>query len=175
MKVKILLKNIKEGDTITGTHYCIKSLYVSFDEASIYEKIVNHLKNQGCTIDQIEKFCKPKEYKEVISYAFGLNCSNYTFDKVQKFGVLDANIIFAMNEKGYINAKIQVIDKTLPNGKTVKVDAVNSYEQSTHEQEDDVEGWANEPTPIETKAQPEPIKDPFANSLNPADVQDLPF
>ena len=174
MKVKILLKNIKKGDTITGTHYCIKSLFVSFDEADVYEKIVKHLQAMGCSIEQIEKFCKPKEYKEVVSYAFGLNCSNFTFDRVDRFGILDAKIIFSQNDKGYVYAKIQVVDKK---------EQIDGYEPPTSLQDEEVEGWST-PAPaarttetptFQNAAETLPIPTPNFNSLNPKDVEDLPF
>lgn len=165
MKVKIIKKSIKEGD-----NYCIKSLYVSFTEPQIYEGIVNHLKGQGCEIDAIEKFCKPNDYNGAISYAFGLNCSNFTFERVERFGILDANILFLKNEKGYINAKIQIIDKK---------EQVKGYESP----EDEADGWlttapepkAPEPMGDGSKVEPAPTADAFVNSLNQNDVQDLPF
>jgi hypothetical protein len=165
MKVKIIKKSIKEGD-----NYCIKSLYVSFTEPQIYEGIVNHLKAQGCEIDAIEKFCKPNDYNGAISYAFGLNCSNFTFDRVERFGMLDANILFLKNEKGYINAKIQIVDKK---------EQVKGYESP----EDEADGWSSvapEPKAPEqmgdgSKAETNPIVDNFSNSLDPNAVDDLPF
>jgi len=170
MKVKILKKTIKEGD-----NYCIKSLFVSFTESNIYDGIVNHLKGIGCEIDQIEKFCKPNDYNGAISYAFGLNCSNFTFERVERFGILDANILFQKNEKGYINAKIQIIDKK---------EQVKGYESP----EDEADGWSSAapeikaPQPMgdgsKAEPMPTPIVDPFTamnNSLDPNAVQDLPF
>ena len=56
MKVKILKKSIKEGTTSGGMDYKIKSLFVSFTESEIYEKIKAHLKAQGCTQESIDKF-----------------------------------------------------------------------------------------------------------------------
>jgi len=106
MKVKILKKTIKEGD-----NYCIKSLFVSFTEEEIYKKIIAYLKSLGAAEDKISSFCKPNEYNGAVSYAFGLNCSNFTFDRVKRFGILDATVIFQVNDKGFINAKIQVIEK----------------------------------------------------------------
>lgn len=125
MKLKIIKKSVKEG-----SNYCIKSLFVSFQEEEIYDNIVNHLLSQGATKEQISKFCKPNEYNDNISYAFGLNCSNFTFDKVERFGVLDAKIVFGINEKGFINAKIQVENKK---------EQVLSYEAP----KSNVDGWAN--------------------------------
>lgn len=129
MKLKILKKTVKEGVTANGAEYSIKSLYVGFSETSIYEAIVSHLRGLVADDEMIEKFCKPNEYNGQISYAFGLNCSHFTFDSVDKFGILDANIIFGINEKGFINAKIQVLDRK---------EQVNSYESP----EDLVTGWS---------------------------------
>ena len=166
MKVKILKKTIKETE-----QYVIKSLFVSFTDSSIYAKIVANLKAQGCSIEQIEKFCKPNDYNGNISYAFGLNCSHFTFDRVERFGVLDANIIFSMNDKGYINAKIQIIDKK---------EQINGYE----EPEDTVTGWstlAPDVKEVQPLVSPNPLPPtPFEiaqnNSLNPNDApEDLPF
>ena len=174
MKVKILKKSIKEGDTIDGRHYSIKSLFVNFTDSAIYERIVVHLKAQGCTIESIEKFCKPNEYKGEISYCFGFNASNFTFDRVEKFGVLDANFIFSQNEKGFVNAKIQVVDKK---------EQINGYE-APEEREDEVDGWSIEapearstqPMGDGNKAEPNPIT-PFGIDPNSLDPQpdDLPF
>jgi len=168
MKVKILKKTIKETES-----YVIKSLFVSFSDATLYDKIVANLKAQGCSIEQIEKFCKPNEYNGNISYAFGLNCSHFTFDRVERFGMIDANIIFKQNDKGFINAQIQIIDKK---------EQINGYE----EPEDTVTGWSTpapeikavqpmgdgsmaEPAPI-TPMQPLEIL-----SLDPNAANDLPF
>jgi len=129
MKLKILKKTIKEGTTADGREYAIKSLYVGFSETEIYEQIVAHLKAMGGAEDMIEKFCKPNDYNGNISYAFGLNCSHFTFDAVDKFGVLDAKIVFAVNDKGFVNAKIAIIDKK---------EQVLSYQAP----EDFVDGWA---------------------------------
>lgn len=136
MKLFILKKTVKEGvSQRTGSAYKISSLFVKFNEKEIYDKIVEHLKGKGASIDQIERFCKPGEYDGEVSYVFGLNCSNYTFDRVEQFGVLDANVVFDINDAGFINAKIQVKDRK---------EMVNSYEPPA----DAVEGWTggNEPT-----------------------------
>ena len=136
MKLFIIKKSVKEGvSERTGNAYKISSLFVKFDEKEVYDKIVSHLQSKGATIDQVEKFCKPNEYNGEVSYAFGLNCSNYTFDRVEQFGILDANVIFDISDAGFINAKIQVKDRK---------EMVNNYEPPA----DAVEGWTggNEPT-----------------------------
>lgn len=154
MKVKILKKSIKEGDTIDGRHYSIKSLFVSFTDSTLYSKIVANLKAQGCSDEAIERFCKPSEYKGETSYCFGFNASNFTFERVEQFGILDANFIFSQNEKGFIDAKIQVVDRK---------EQVNGYEPPK-QMEEEVDGWS---LPGEDK--------PETNSLNPTDADDLPF
>jgi len=167
MKIKIIKKSIKEGLTSTGSEYCIKSLFVSFTESEIYEKIVKHLQGMACAQDAIDKFCKPNEYNGAISYAFWLNCSHFTFDRVERFGILDANIIFGQNDKGYVNAKIQILEKK---------EQINGYEAP----EEEVTGWSTQ-APESTK-QVEDVQTPIApvnlpnfNSLDPSVVNDLPF
>lgn len=162
MKLFILKKSVKEGiSERTGNAYKISSLFVKFDEKEIYGKIVEHLKGKGATIDQIERFCKPNEYNGEVSYTFGLNCSNYTFDRVEQFGTLDANVVFDINDAGFINAKIQVKDRK---------EMVNSYEPPA----DAVEGWTcgNEPA-----VEPANLSEQTSPSLPDADpaIDDLPF
>ena len=161
MKLFILKKTVKEGvSQRTGNAYKISSLYVKFNEKEIYDKIVDHLKGKGAGIDQIERFCKPAEYDGEISYTFGLNCSNYTFDRVEQFGTLDANVVFDINDAGFINAKIQVKDRK---------EMVNSYEPPA----DAVEGWTGGNEPTAKSANP---SDPGSWSLPEAEpTDDLPF
>jgi hypothetical protein len=173
MKLKILKKNIKEGEK-NGNSYSIKSLFVSFSESAIYEAVVSNLKAQGAPSEKIEKFCSPNEYNGNVSYAFWLNCSDFTFNNVDRFGILDAKIIFTYAETGFVNAKIQVVDRK---------EQVNSYQQP----EQAVEGWSSgNPTPSPTPevttppiGHPEnqffPPKAVDVNSLDPKDANDLPF
>ncbi len=161
MKLFIIKKSVKEGvSERTGNAYKISSLFVKFDEKEVYDKIVEHLQSKGATIDQVEKFCKPNEYKGEVSYAFGLNCSNYTFDRVEQFGTLDANVIFDRSDAGFINAKIQVKDRR---------EMVNSYEPPA----DAVEGWTGGNEPIAKFASPSEQPDPLLPKVDPTD--DLPF
>ncbi|NCB85590.1 MAG: hypothetical protein EOM44_14035 [Bacteroidia bacterium] len=157
MKVKILKKTIKEGTTAAGREYQIKSLFVSFTEEDVYNKIVAHLKAMGASEDMVEKFCKPNEYNGNISYAFGLNCSHFTFDAVDKFGILDAKVVFAVNDNGYINARIAIIDKK---------EQVNSYDAP----EDFVDGWAcGNPEPKHEQG-----SDPLGSPVVIPNLTDLP-
>lgn len=163
MKVTILKKTVKEGVSArTGSNYKISSLFVKFEDSKIYENIVKYLQGKGASIEQIEKFCKPNVYNEKITYAFGLNCSNFTFERVDTFGILDATIIFQINDQGFINAKILVKDRK---------EQVLGYEAP----EADVEGWAVEAPPahspeksawedIEREARAKLEADPFADS-----------
>lgn len=140
MKLTIIKKTVKEGvSERTGSPYRIASLFVKFDDRATYDRIVSHLRGKGATDEQIEKFCKPGEHNGKVNYAFGLNCSNYTFDKVEQFGELDANINFTINDAGFINAKIHIVDRR---------EQVNGYTPP----ESEVEGW-NIPAPaaVESK------------------------
>lgn len=143
MKVTILKKMIKEGvSPRTGNEYKIRSLFVKFTDSKIYDKIVAKLEKDGASIEQIERFCKPNEYKGEINYAFGLNCSKFTFERVQAFGELDALIDFKLNDSGFINAKIAVKDR---------IEQVLEYIEPTESAEEVVEGWATKtkaPAPV---------------------------
>ncbi len=142
MKVTILKKMIKEGvSPRTGNEYKIRSLFVKFTDSKIYDKIVSKLERDGASIDQIERFCKPSEYKGEVNYAFGLNCSKFTFERVQAFGELDALIDFNLNDSGFINAKIAIKDR---------IEQVLEYIEPSEGVEEIVEGWA-----MKTKA-PDP-------------------
>ncbi len=134
MKVTIIKKTIKEGvSPRTGNEYKIRSLFVKFTDSKIYDKIVAKLERDGASIEQIERFCKPNEYKGEVNYAFGLNCSKFTFERVQAFGELDALIDFNLNDSGFINAKIAVKDR---------LEQVLDYIEPTTSAEEIVEGWA---------------------------------
>ena len=170
MKLKILKKSIKEGVSQSGSNYSIKSLFVSFSEFELYQKISAHLQSLGASIDQVEKFIGQKDYKGELSFSFGLNCSSFTFDHVERFGILDATIVFAINEKGYINAKIQVIDRK---------EQVNGYEKPEEREEEEVEGWnVDAPEiqkPIEEAAPTIQPLNELADITKNANVNDLPF
>jgi len=134
MKLKILKKMIKEGvSERTGKPYKIKSLFVKFTDSTIYAKIVAKLIRDGATMDQIEKFCRPSEYKGEMGYVFSLNCSNLTFDKVENFGEIDALIDFSLNDSGFINARIAIVDR---------IEQVLKYTEPTIGGGEQVDGWA---------------------------------
>ena len=174
MKVTILKKTIKEGiSPRTGNEYKIRSLFVKFTDPEIYDKIVAKLKRDGADDEQIERFCKPTEYKGEVNYAFGLNCSKFTFERVQAFGELDALIDFKLNDSGFINAKIVVKDR---------IEQVLNYIEPTGSEEEVVEGWATKaPDPISEKPdlETEPTKTevipPMPNITAEDDEFELPF
>ena len=141
MKVTILKKTIKEGvSPRTGNEYKIRNLFVKFTDSKIYDKIVAKLKRDGADDEQIERFCKPGEYKGEVNYAFGLNCSKFTFERVQAFGELDALIDFKLNDSGFINAKIAIKDR---------IEQVLEYIEPSEGVEEVVEGWATKaPAPV---------------------------
>lgn len=146
MKVTIIKKTIKEGvSPRTGNEYKIRSLFVKFTDSKIYDKIVAKLKKDGADDEQIERFCKPSEYKGGVNYAFGLNCSKFTFERVQAFGELDALIEFKLNDSGFINAKIAVKDR---------LEQVLNYIEPSEGEEEVVEGWfmKDAPKPVSEKS-----------------------
>jgi len=176
MKVTIIKKTIKEGvSPRTGNEYKIRNLFVKFTDSEIYDKIVAKLKKDGADDEQIERFCKPSEYKGEVNYAFGLNCSKFTFERVQAFGELDALIDFKLNDSGFINAKIAIKDK---------IEQVLEYIEPAESTEEVVEGWATKtkaPDPVsksESELEAESTKTeviPPMPTLAPEEVDDLPF
>ena len=165
MKVTIIKKTIKEGvSPRTGNEYKIRNLFVKFTDSEIYDKIVAKLKKDGADDEQIERFCKPSEYKGEINYAFGLNCSSFTFERVQAFGELDALIDFKLNDSGFINAKIAIKDR---------IEQVLEYIEPAESAEEVVEGWATK-----TKA-PDPVSksesELEAEPTNPEIIPPMPI
>lgn len=159
MKLKILKKMIKSGVSSKGSAYEIKSLFVTFTEDEMYHKIYDYLIVQGAEPEKIEKFILKGEHKGQKSYAFYLNCSGFTFDKVDRFGELDAKIIFQKNESGFVNARIASENKR---------EQVFSYTPPV----EDIQGWATteqaEPAPEQQQAQeqtPTPPANPEENDL----------
>lgn len=189
MKVKILKKNIKEGTGKNGSPYCIKSLYASVATSEDANALALQAIADGVPKEKIQEVIKKNEYEGVTSYCFGLNCSHFTFDRVERYGTLDCEVEFAVNKDGFVNPKIKVVDKALESGKVVKVEQIFGYEASSQQStEDEVAGWAtNAPEPLPTappatewqsKAEPNPVVDHFAaasSSLDPKAINDLPF
>lgn len=178
MKVTILKKTIKEGiSPRTGNEYKIRNLFVKFTDPEIYDKIVAKLKRDGADDEQIERFCKPSEYKGEVNYAFWLNCSKFTFERVQAFGELDALIDFKLNDSGFINAKIAVKDK---------LEQVLNYIEPIGSEDEIVEGWfmKDAPKPISekldlntesTKTEEIPPIPPMPEQIAGGDYDNLPF
>ena len=188
MKVKILKKTIKEGIGKNGSPYCIKSLYASVATSEDANTLALQAIADGVPKEKIQDVIKKNEYEGVTSYCFGLNCSHFTFDRIERYGTLDCEIEFVVNKDGFVNPKIKVADKTLENGKVVKAEQIFGYEAPSQPAEEEVTEWATAaPEPLTTappatewqsKAEPNPISDPFlaaSNSLDSNAVNDLPF
>ena len=175
MKVKILLKNIKEGVGKTGSVYCIKSLYACVSSKEDANALAVQAVADGVPADKIKDVIKEKEYEGAVSYSFGLNCSHFTFDRVERFGILDCKVEFVVNKDGFVNPKIQVIDKK---------EQIFGYEPP-EPQDEEVTGWEIYAPEVKTEHQktehattPQPELPPFPvnkNSLDPNAVDDLPF
>ena len=162
MKVKILGKYVGK----TG----IESLLVTTESKESANTLAIKAREAGASDDQILKFITTKDYQGVVGYSFFVKCSGFTFERVGKFGILDCEIVCAMSAKGFLNAKIQIIDRK---------EQVFGYEAS-----DEADGWVSpapevkpqQPMGDGSRAEPNPIA-PFgvdANSLNPQ-ATDLPF
>ena len=180
MKVTILKKIIKEGNT-NGRDWKIRSLFVKFEEKELYDRIIKKLVSDGATEEQAMKAVKENEYKEEISYVFYLNCSKFTFERVEKFGVIDAKIVFPVNDKGYINPRIVV-----EAGK----EQILSYEEPKEfsPEGEEITGWAIEaPEPIAENKQDFEVEgkkeiddyykydNPPIPEIDTQTVDDLPF
>lgn len=159
MKVKILGKYVGK----TG----IESLLVNTESKEDANKMAIKASESGATKEQILSFITTKEYQNVLGYSFFINCSSYTFERVGKFGILDCNIICAISAKGFLNAKIQIIDRK---------EQVFGYEAS-----DEADGWATPAPAIKT---PEPYEAKISQNPSPLDTfnpnqipveDDLPF
>ena len=159
MKVQILKKIIKEGNT-NGRDWKIRSLFVKFDEKELYDRIINKLVADGADEDSAKKAVKENEYKDEISYVFYLNCSKFTFERVEKFGIIDAKIVFPINDKGYINPRIVV-----EGGK----EQILSYEEPKEFSSggEEITGWATKaPEPIAEDKQDVEVESEGASQVN---------
>ena len=166
MKIKIKAKNIVENtNKETGKTYISKRLWCSVDNKEDANVLAKSAIESGADKDLVLKLIKENNYNGSIKYDFNLDCSNFTFDKVEKYGILDAKVIFVKSEKGFISAKIQVIDKK---------EQVNGYEPP----EEEVTGW-NVPSPEDPvvtapESQTQATKhEPAIPDFEPTD--DLPF
>lgn len=173
MKVKVVMKN-DSSISMSGKKRP-HSLFVSFDDTQIYDNIIQFLEEEGADEVFIDKFFRVSEYNGVENYAFGLNCSRFTFNRVERFSEIDAKIDFKVSEKGYINAKIAIID-----GK----EQILSYTPPVNEEEK-VDGWAcAAPEPTKTVDETDENYNPFAEKEETPDYltppppeqdNDLPF
>ena len=173
MKVKVITK-IESSISMNGKKRP-HSLFVRFDDTQMYENIRQYLEEMGADEVFINKFILLGEYNGVENYAFGLNCSRFTFDRVERFSEIDAKIDFKVSDKGYINAKIVIID-----GK----EQILSYTPPVNEEEK-VDCWAcAAPEPSKTVDETDENYNPFAEKQKtpdyltpppPEDNDDLPF
>ncbi len=167
MKVTILKKMIKEGNT-NGRDWKIRTLFVKFEDENLYEKIIATVISNGADEDTARRAIKPDTYEGVTTYGFFLNVSKFTFERVEKFGVMDAQIVFPINDKGYINPRIVV-----KNG----IEQVTSYEDPApfEPQEEEVTGWATK-SPIPEPAPEENEKsDIEVESEKVSDIPQMPI
>jgi hypothetical protein len=162
MKIKIIKKTIKEGiSKKTGNEYSIKSLYCSVSTKEDANAIAVLASAQGATMEQIQSAIKMNDYQGEISYAFGLNCSNYTFENVQRFGVLDCEMEAVLKD-GFLNFKIKAVDRK---------EVVNGY-TAPDIIEDDVQGWSNCTPPPKPQGDTPTIAD-LMESASPAQAKNI--
>lgn len=164
MKLRIISKKGRVVDWTSPNGEDLKlefyDLFCSFNQKEIYEQMKEALRLQGATEERIDGFLKENEYNGYISYQLNVGCSKYTFERVEAKGVLDAEIVLNVNDRGFINAKIRV-----HSGR----ERVLSYNPPNVE----VTGWTSEPAPIVTETPPLPTLEntPPKND----EVDDLPF
>lgn len=137
-----------------------KKLFVKTVEREMYDAIVARLKKARATDERIASFIKENDYNGKISYQFDLNCSNKTWDAVERFSELDCKIDFGVNEKEYCFAKICIVEG---------VEQVLSYVASASS-DGNVIGWACGDIPPAKKEEADPIAEQRARV-----VENLPF
>ena len=193
MKFKVEFKNINQinySDKTTGEPKSFNkySLSLSVDNSedanAIALKIVELGKVAQVVVDPT-KFIKANTYNEKLTYRCNVECSKFTFERVERFATLEIDLpdIEMAESKGYINAKI-----AKENGK----EKIRGYRQPSASAFDDgVDGWLVEApkpqisdgsmgeiaTPEEFKAfAPSPTTAPPASIYDPASSpNDLPF
>jgi hypothetical protein len=131
MITKIKAKTEKE----TSTGKIITKLCLSILEED-YLKIKEHLAKNKDVSENLIKSTFENEYEGKLSYQFWVIVGRSTFDRVEKFGTLEAKFTFSINEKGYINASITRDPET---GK-LKVSNYTPPEFASEEWECDVTG-----------------------------------
>ncbi len=194
MKFKVEFKNINQinyNDKSTGEpkNFNKYSLSLSVDNSedanAIALKIVELGKVAQVVADPT-KFIKAHTYNEKLTYRCNVECSKFTFERVEKFATLDIDLtdIEMTESKGYINAKI-----AKENGK----EKIKGYQQPSALASDDVvDGWLIEapkpqigdgsmgeaatPKAFEAFAPVTPATAPPASIYDPASgPNDLPF
>lgn len=172
MKVTIKLKKDSSGEK-NGKPWRMLTLLCSVDTPEEANEIATHGINSGLPQDQIEKLIKKNEYNGKVSYQFNVNASLFTFEHVERYGILDIdaeNLVVSWDGR-FANTKIKVISG---------IEQINGYKNP----ESFVAGWASTAPEIKPQqpigdgshAEPNPIM-PFGvdnNSLNPQ-AADLPF
>lgn len=172
MKVTIKLKKDTSG-VKNDKPWRMLSLLCSVDTIDEANEIAMHGVESGLPQDQIEKLIKKNDYNGKISYQFNINPSSFTFEHVERYGILDIdakNLVISWDGR-FANAKIKVISG---------VEQISGYKHS----DDFVTGWASPAPEIKPQqplgdgnhAEPNPIETFVvdAKSLNP-NPTDLPF
>ena len=161
MELKILKKSDNSGEK-NGRAWRITSLFVCVDNKNDANLIAMKAIKEGATKEQVGKFIKTNDFNGKTSYPFSLNCSAFTLNKVEKFGVLeiDINNILVSVKDNFVNSRIRIIS-----GK----EQVDGYD----DQGSNADGWVT--TAPESKAEPNPIEENNFNPVKNMDDIDLPF
>lgn len=171
MKVTVKFKNDNSGEK-DGRKWRMLHLLCSVDNPNDANEIAIHGSKSGVPKDAIEKLIKLNDYNGKITYQFKLQCSLLTFEKVERYGVLDIKVenIEIKYDGKYVNSKIKVIEK---------IEQIDGYEAP--ENYDSVSGW-NVPAPTAQvqsteppKSQGEPIPVTDFSKIIPPNENDLPF
>lgn len=169
MKLRIISKKGRVVDWTSPNGKVLKlefyDLFCSFNQKEIYEQMKEASRIQGATEERIDGFLKENEYNGYTSYQLNVGCSKYTFESVEAKGVLDAEIVLNVTDRGFINAKIRVHEGR---------ERVISYNPPNQV----VTGWTGEaiaPEPETINTTPPPL--PTIENAPPKndEVDDLPF
>jgi hypothetical protein len=179
MKVKIIIKEEKEVPYFDKNgkrqSFMKRNVFVSHENETVYHAMKAKLIELGAEKEKAEKFSKPHEKDGKITYGFNLETSPYTFDRIERFGTLDAKIVLSVNKGGYGEAKIEVIDRK---------EQIFGYEPPRASVDDElanVDGWAtSSPDPLAAVVSPNVPTPQTLTDLAPEfmlkePVTDLPF
>lgn len=194
MKFKVDFKNINQinyNDKSTGepksfNKYSLSLSVDNSDDANAIALKVVKLGEQAKVALDPTKFIKANTYNEKLTYRCNVECSKFTFDRVERFATLEIDLsdIEMAESKGYINAKI-----AKENGK----EKIKGYQAPSASASDDgVDGWLIEapkpqfgdgsmgevaaPAAFEAFAPATPTTAPPASIYDPAsNPSDLPF